>query len=125
MTQIIKINKKDYFNFINESIDNYRHAITINSEIEQRMEEEGDLDPIDYECYLLGIDLNGNLIYTESALQSQEDDVVFFQTLDEDFAEQIEDSIDLFTNQKYLSYLKEIIEIKFKNKGCFVEVVFQ
>ena len=81
MKEII-INKKELSRFVAESISNFSHAFNVNNEITEKMEQEGDLEVIDNETYLIGIDEDSTFIYTESSLYIPFSNAVFFQILD-------------------------------------------
>lgn len=120
----IFIEKEALSKFIMEATLNFAHVFKVNSEIIDKMEDSGDLDVIDNETHLIGIDEEGTFIYTESSLYIPFSNAVFFQILDEDYLENIDISVKPYNSEKELQYLKELIEAKFKNKNIPVTISY-
>lgn len=120
----IFIKKEELSRFVSESTLNFVHSFNVNEKIIDQMEEEGNLDIIDNEIYLLGIDEDGNFIYTESSLYIPFSNAVFFQILDEDYLENIVINAKPYNNEKDLQYFKELIEAKFKNKNIELTISY-
>lgn len=120
----IFIKKEELSRFVSESTLNFVHSFNVNEKIIDQMEEEGNLDIIDNEIYLLGIDEDGNFIYTESSLYIPFSNAVFFQILDEDYLENIDINAKPYNNEKDLQYFKELIEAKFKNKNIELTISY-
>lgn len=120
----IFIKKEELSRFVSESTLNFVHSFNVNEKIIDQMEEEGNLDIIDNEIYLLGIDEDGNFIYTESSLYIPFSNAVFFQILDEDYLENININAKPYNNEKDLQYFKELIEAKFKNKNIELTISY-
>lgn len=120
----IFIKKEELSRFVSESTLNFVHSFNVNEKIIDQMEEEGNLDIIDNEIYLLGIDEDGNFIYTESSLYIPFSNAVFFQILDEDYLENIDINAKPYNNEKELQYFKELIEAKFKNKNIELTISY-
>lgn len=120
----IFIKKEELSRFVSESTLNFVHSFNVNEKIIDQMEEEGNLDIIDNEIYLLGIDEEGNFIYTESSLYIPFSNAVFFQILDEDYLENININAKPYNNEKDLQYFKELIEAKFKNKNIELTISY-
>lgn len=120
----IFIKKEELSRFVSESTLNFVHSFNVNEKIIDQMEEEGNLDIIENEIYLLGIDEDGNFIYTESSLYIPFSNAVFFQILDEDYLENIDINAKPYNNEKELQYFKELIEAKFKNKNIQLTISY-
>lgn len=120
----IFIKKEELSRFVSESTLNFVHSFNVNEKIIDQMEEEGNLDIIDNEIYLLGIDEDGNFIYTESSLYIPFSNAVFFQILDEDYLENIDINAKPYNNEKDLQHFKELIEAKFKNKNIELTISY-
>lgn len=127
MTNII-ISKDSFLKFFNRSLSEFQENYFITQEQEEKEEEFGLESEISEETYLLGIDINGEFIYTESASYIEFSKTVFFINFDLEYMEQLanldEDNMP-FTSQSDFDYIKEMIELRFKNiHNEIVDVTF-
>lgn len=121
----IVVDKIELRKFIKESIINFNYVLNANDAVEEKIENENISGSTEQEIYLLGIDEDGTLIYTESSLYIPFSNAVFFEILDENYLENNELENTPYSSEKDLSYFKNLIEAKFKNKGIDVSISFK
>lgn len=121
----IVVDKIELRKFIKESIINFNYVLNANDAVEEKIENENISGSTEQEIYLLGIDEDGTLIYTESSLYIPFSNAVFFEILDENYLENNELENTPYSSEKNLSYFKNLIEAKFKNKGIDVSISFK
>lgn len=121
----IVVDKIELRKFIKESIINFNYVLNANDAVEEKIENENIYGSTEQEIYLLGIDEDGTLIYTESSLYIPFSNAVFFEILDENYLKNNELENTPYSSEKDLSYFKNLIEAKFKNKGIDVSISFK
>jgi hypothetical protein len=121
----IVVDKIELRKFIKESIINFNYVLNANDAVEEKIENENISGSTEQEIYLLGIDEDGTLIYTESSLYIPFSNAVFFEILDENYLKNNELENTPYSSEKDLSYFKNLIEAKFKNKGIDVSISFK
>lgn len=124
MNKII-ISKKAFSNFILEKVEEYRDIFFINLQQEQKSEELEDPDLYEAEDYFIGVDIDGELIFTDASSYIEFSKTVFFLTLDDEFLENFDPDFPPYSTDKALNDVKELIQIYFKQRlDEDVEIIF-
>ena len=120
------IKRKNFQDFYKQSLMDFINVSNINTLLSEKLEINENMHPIEDETYMIGIDENGDLIYTESSVYIEFSNAVFFEIFDDETISNLPDDIDNYEISKYqYSYFKKIIEAKFKNKNIDIEIDFQ